>query len=80
VNRPALLLADEPTGALDSSTGEEIGALLSGLHRTGLTLVLVTHNPALAARYAARTVELADGRLAGRGGKVEHAALREVAR
>jgi putative ABC transport system ATP-binding protein len=80
VNRPALLLADEPTGALDSSTGEEIGALLSGLHRAGLTLVLVTHDPALAARYAARTVELVDGRLAGRSGKVEPAALREVAR
>ena len=52
VNRPALLLADEPTGALDSATGEEIGALLAGLHRSGLTLVLVTHNPDLAARYA----------------------------
>ena len=65
VNQPALLLADEPTGALDSATGEEIGALLSGLHRSGLTLVLVTHNPELAARYAERTVELVDGRIAG---------------
>jgi putative ABC transport system ATP-binding protein len=65
VNRPALLLADEPTGALDTTTGEEIGALLSGLHRSGLTLVLVTHNPELAARYAGRTVELVDGRVAG---------------
>jgi putative ABC transport system ATP-binding protein len=65
VNRPALLLADEPTGALDSSTGEEIGALLSRLHQSGLTLVLVTHNPELAARYAGRIVELVDGRLAG---------------
>ena len=65
VNRPALLLADEPTGALDSATGEEIGALLSGLHRSGLTLVLVTHNPDLATRYASRTIELVDGRIAG---------------
>jgi putative ABC transport system ATP-binding protein len=65
VNRPVLLLADEPTGALDSSTGEEIGALLSRLHSSGLTLVLVTHNPELAARYAGRTVELVDGRAAG---------------
>jgi putative ABC transport system ATP-binding protein len=65
VNRPALLLADEPTGALDTSTGEEIGALLSRLHGSGLTLVLVTHNSELAARYAGRTVELVDGRVAG---------------
>jgi putative ABC transport system ATP-binding protein len=65
VNRPALLLADEPTGALDSATGEEIGALLSRLHQSGLTLVLVTHNPELAARYATRTIELVDGRVAG---------------
>jgi putative ABC transport system ATP-binding protein len=65
VNQPALLLADEPTGALDSATGGEIGALLAGLHRSGLTLVLVTHNPDLAARYASRTIELVDGRIAG---------------
>jgi putative ABC transport system ATP-binding protein len=64
VNRPALLLADEPTGALDTATGDEIGALLARLHRAGLTLVLVTHNPELAARYATRTVELVDGRIA----------------
>jgi putative ABC transport system ATP-binding protein len=65
VNRPALLLADEPTGALDTATGDEIGALLAGLHQSGLTLVLVTHNPELAARYASRTIELVDGRIAG---------------
>ena len=62
VNRPALLLADEPTGALDTATGEEIGALLRELNRTGQTLVLVTHNPELAAQYASRTVQLVDGR------------------
>jgi putative ABC transport system ATP-binding protein len=64
VNRPGVLLADEPTGALDTSTGEEIGELLLDLNRSGLTLVLVTHNPELAARYASRTVQLTDGRVA----------------
>jgi putative ABC transport system ATP-binding protein len=69
VNRPALLLADEPTGALDTATGEEIGALLAGLHRSGQSLVLVTHNPDLAARFASRTVQLTDGRIATVGGR-----------
>ena len=64
VNRPALLLADEPTGALDSATGEEIGELLLDLNRSGQTLVLVTHNPDLAARYATRTIQVADGQIA----------------
>jgi putative ABC transport system ATP-binding protein len=64
VNRPALLLADEPTGALDTATGEEIGRLLRDLNLSGQTLVLVTHNPDLAARYASRTVQLVDGRIA----------------
>ena len=64
VNRPALLLADEPTGALDTATGEQIGELLAGLNAAGQTLVLVTHNPDLAARYAGRTVQISDGRLA----------------
>jgi len=63
VNRPALLLADEPTGALDTATGEEIGALLAGLNAAGQTLVLVTHNPDLAARYASRTIRLVDGEI-----------------
>ncbi len=63
VNRPALLLADEPTGALDTATGEEIGALLLDLNRSGQTLVLVTHNPDLAAHYATRTVQMVDGEI-----------------
>jgi len=63
VNRPRLLLADEPTGALDTATGDEIGQLLLDLNRSGQTLVLVTHNPDLAARYATRTVRIVDGRL-----------------
>ncbi len=64
VNRPSLLLADEPTGALDSATGEEIGELLLDLNRSGQTLVLVTHNPDLAAHFASRMVEIVDGRIA----------------
>jgi putative ABC transport system ATP-binding protein len=64
INRPAVLLADEPTGAVDSATGDEIGALLLELNAAGQTLILVTHNPELAARYAHRVVELADGRIA----------------
>ncbi len=63
VNRPALLLADEPTGALDTATGEEIGELLLDLNSSGQTLILVTHNPDLAARYTQRTITIADGRL-----------------
>jgi putative ABC transport system ATP-binding protein len=68
VNRPAVLLADEPTGALDTGTGEEIGQLLLELNRSGQTLVMVTHNPELAARYTHRSVHLLDGRIAERTG------------
>jgi len=64
VNRPAVLLADEPTGALDTATGEEIGQLLLELNRSGQTLVMVTHNPELAARYTHRAIHLLDGRIA----------------
>ena len=64
VNRPAVLLADEPTGAVDSATGEEIGELLLELNSSGQTLIMVTHNPELADRYTHRTIALADGRLA----------------
>jgi len=65
VNRPAVLLADEPTGALDTATGEEIGHLLLELNRSGQTLVMVTHNDELAARYTHRVIHLRDGRIAG---------------
>jgi putative ABC transport system ATP-binding protein len=59
-----VLLADEPAGAVDTATGEEIGELLLDLNAAGQTLVLVTHSPDLAARYAGRTVRLVDGRVA----------------
>jgi putative ABC transport system ATP-binding protein len=63
VNRPAVLLADEPTGAVDSATGEEIAELLLDLNSSGQTLILVTHNPELAAKYAHRVISIEDGRV-----------------
>ncbi len=63
VTQPALLLADEPTGALDSRTTEEILALFDELHRQGQTLMVVTHEADVAAR-ALRQVFLRDGRIA----------------
>jgi putative ABC transport system ATP-binding protein len=63
MNRPSLLLADEPTGALDTASGREVRDLLTALHREGQTLVLVTHDVTLAQECATRTVELGDGRL-----------------
>jgi putative ABC transport system ATP-binding protein len=56
--------APDPTGALDTATGLQIGRLLQQLNADGQTLVLVTHDPALADRFAARTIRLLDGRLA----------------
>ncbi len=64
VNRPAVLLADEPTGAVDTTTGEEIAELLLDLNSSGQTLILVTHNADLAAKYAQRVVSIEDGRVA----------------
>jgi len=63
VNRPSILLADEPTGNLDSTTSEEIMRVFAGLHREGQTVVMVTHEPDIAA-HAARAVVLRDGRVA----------------
>jgi putative ABC transport system ATP-binding protein len=60
VMEPRVLLADEPTGNLDSTTGDEIAGVLEALHREGRTIVLVTHNDALGSR-ARRCVRLRDG-------------------
>jgi putative ABC transport system ATP-binding protein len=62
VNWPSILLADEPTGNLDSTTSEEIMGLFEGLHRDGQTIVLVTHETDIAA-HAFRQVHLKDGRV-----------------
>lgn len=62
INRPSLLLADEPTGALDSSTTSEVLELFDELHRQGITLVMVTHEDDVAAR-ARRIARFQDGRI-----------------
>ena len=62
VNEPVLLLADEPTGALDTKTGEEIMALFQDLHREGKTLVVVTHEDDIA-RHCERIVRFRDGEI-----------------
>ena len=62
VTEPLLILADEPTGALDSRTSLEIMALLQELNRQGMTVVLVTHEPDIA-RFAARTLAFRDGKV-----------------
>ena len=62
VNNPSIILADEPTGNLDSKTGEEIMALFDDLHRRGNTIVLVTHEADIA-EYAHRVVHIRDGKI-----------------
>jgi putative ABC transport system ATP-binding protein len=63
VNRPALLLADEPTGAVDAATGGRVARILQQLNLDGQTLLLVTHDPGLARQCAQRTVTIVDGQL-----------------
>jgi putative ABC transport system ATP-binding protein len=62
VKRPSLVLADEPTGNLDTATGHEIMRILDGLHAEGNTVVLVTHEPYIA-DHASRRIHLRDGRI-----------------
>jgi putative ABC transport system ATP-binding protein len=62
VGDPKLILADEPTGNLDSRSGEEIMAVFQDLHRKGITFVLVTHDPDIA-RHTDRIISLRDGRI-----------------
>jgi putative ABC transport system ATP-binding protein len=63
VNSPSLLLADEPTGNLDSRTGHEIMELIGSINQEGATVVMVTHERPLAERYASRFIFMRDGRL-----------------
>jgi putative ABC transport system ATP-binding protein len=66
INHPAMLLADEPTGALDSHTTEEVLEIFDELHRSGITVVLVTHEDDVAAR-ADQVVHFRDGRISDAG-------------
>lgn len=77
VNKPVLILADEPTGALDSSTGEEIMSLLEELHRQRSTIIVVTHDPDIANR-AERCITLHDGRIAADAPRRRQAILKVV--
>jgi len=71
VNQPSLLLADEPTGALDTHTGEEILTLFEELHSQGLTLVVVTHDHDVAAR-AHRVITMRDGLIVEDAAQIPH--------
>ena len=63
INEPELLLADEPTGALDTQSGVQVMELFAQLHRDGQTIVFVTHDPRLARRYATRLITVTDGKI-----------------
>jgi len=62
INRPALVLADEPTGNLDSKTAEQIMMLFQEIHRSGTTIMMITHDAKIA-QYGTRVIEIADGRI-----------------
>ena len=62
MSQPRLLLADEPTGALDTRSGEQVMELFAQLHSEGVTIVMITHEPEIA-RHAQRIVTIRDGRL-----------------
>ena len=63
INRPTLLLADEPTGALDTHSGDQVLELLRELNHDGQTILLVTHDAKIATRYAARIISVVDGKI-----------------
>jgi putative ABC transport system ATP-binding protein len=71
--RPTVLLADEPTGNLDSQNGDQVMSLLSDLHRDGATICMVTHDPRYA-RHAGRNIRLFDGRIVEEGTPTAEAA------
>jgi putative ABC transport system ATP-binding protein len=68
VGRPAIVLADEPTGNLDSATGRQIMALIDELHAEGATIVVITHEHEIAARFP-RQIVLLDGRVVSDGAR-----------
>ena len=70
VGQPSILLADEPTGNLDSKNGESVMALLDELHKTGSTICMVTHDPRYA-RHADRSIHLFDGRVVNEPAELE---------
>ncbi len=78
VNRPRLILADEPTGALDTRTSVEVLGLLQSLHKTGITIVIVTHEPDIAA-YADRRLVVRDGRVLSDDKQAPHDAAADLA-
>jgi putative ABC transport system ATP-binding protein len=78
VNRPRLILADEPTGALDTRTSVEVLGLLQSLHKSGITIVLVTHEPDIAA-YAERRLVVRDGRILSDEKQTAHDAVADLA-
>ncbi len=71
IGKPRLILADEPTGALDSETSQQIMDLLSEIHRTGITVLVVTHDAEVAARTQ-RTIRLRDGKVVGADAAAGH--------
>ena len=78
VNRPRLILADEPTGSLDTHTSIEVLGLLQSLHGSGITVILVTHEPDIAA-YADRRLVVRDGRILSDQRQIPHDAAADLA-